>query len=320
MMTRSVSGALIAAFFSGAVLAAPAAYEVDGAIRTAGAEHGDTIVEGFNRLYVESHPGTKFGQPVSGTTSAIPWLTYGKVLFALMGRSATQQEVDACVAENGEAPLEIRIAHTADNPTEDLSYSLGIYVNRVNPIDVLSAAQVAKMLSMGNAGGDYSRWGQLGLTGDWAARAIHPYGTPSYTGMGAYMQAAHLGGRSYPLAYEAHGSTTDILKRLADDPAGVAFAAIGRSNAQLKQVGIMVSGNGAALLGTREEVASGRYPYGRYLYVYVRRVAGQPLDPVAVSYVRLVLSAEGQAVIAAQTGGYIPLTESEREEEREKLK
>jgi phosphate transport system substrate-binding protein len=303
--------------------AEPRAYLVDGAIRTAGAEHGDTIVGGFNRLYADAHPGVRFGPPVSGTTSAMPWLTHGRVLFALMGRTATPQEVVAFEAENGAPPLEIRIAHTSDNPTEDLSYSLGIYVNRANPIDTLSPEQVAKMLSAGNPGGDYSRWGQLGLKGEWAARAIHPYGTPEYTGMGVYMQSMQLGGRPFAAHYEAHGSTPDILKRLADDPAGIAFAAINRSDPQfkqLKQVGIVPASGGAALTGTRDEVAAGRYPYGRYVYMYVRRIKNAPLDPVAVSYLRTVLSSEGQAVIEAQPRGYVPLNAQERLDELEKLK
>lgn len=260
------------------------------------------------------------GPPVSGTTSAMPWLTYGRVLFALMGRTATPQELAAFEAENGVPPLEIRIAHTSDNPTDDLSYSLGIYVNRANPIGALSPEQVAKILSVGNPGGDYSRWGQLGLTGEWAARAIHPYGTPEYTGMGVYMQSMQLGGRPFAANHEAHGSTPDILKRLADDPAGIAFAAINRSNAQLKQVGILGAGGGAALAGTRDEVAAGRYPYGRYVYMYVRRVKDEPLDPVAVNYLRTVLSPGGQAVIEAQPRGYIALNAQERLDELEKLK
>ncbi|SAL27506.1 PBP superfamily domain protein [Caballeronia sordidicola] len=298
----------------------PPAYLVDGAIRTAGAEHGDILVDGFNRLYVAAHPGVRFGLPVSGTTSAMPWLTYGRVLFALMGRTATPQELAAFEAENGVPPLEIRIAHTSDNPTEDLSYSLGIYVNRANPIDALSPGQVARMLSAGNPGGDYSRWGQLGLTGEWAARAIHPYGTPEYTGMGVYMQSTHLGSRPFAANYEAHGSTPDILKRLADDPAGIAFAAINRGNAQLKQVGILTESSASALIGTRDEVAAGRYPYGRYVYMYVRRTRNQPIDPVAAAYLRTVLSTEGQALIETQPRGYIPLNAQERLDELEKLK
>ena len=320
LLVRALTGLLLLGAAHASSGVENTGYLFDGAIRTAGAEHGDFIVDGFNRLYVQAHPGATFAAPLSGTSSAIPWLTYGKVLFALMGRTATRQEADAYRAATGALPLEIRIAHTSDNATEDLSYSLGIYVNRANPIENLTPDQVAKMLSVGNGGGDYSRWGQLGLTGAWAQRAIHPYGTPEWTGMGVYMQTTQIGGRPFPAAYEQHGSTAEILARLVDDPAGIAFAGIGRGNERLKQVAIVPVDGGPPMRGSRDDVASGRYPYGRYLYVYVRRVAGEPLDPVAVAYLRLVLSPAGQTVIASQKGGYIPLTDQERHDELEKLK
>ena len=77
--------------------------------------------------------------------------------------------------------------------------------------------------------------------------------------------------------------------------------------------------DGQATTGTDAEVVSGRYPYGRYVYLYVRRLPGQAVDPLAKEYLRLVLSREGQAILAAQPGGYLPLTAAQARTELEKL-
>jgi phosphate transport system substrate-binding protein len=290
-----------------------------GAIRIGGAEHAQFVIDRFNALFAGSHPGVRFSGHVKGTTATMPLLTYGRMLYGPMGRSANAAELEAYEKAVGAAPLEIRIAHTSDDAQQEMSYSIGIYVNRANPIERLSASQVARIFTNGNPDGDLSHWGQLGAGGAWKERAIHPFGTPEYTGMGTYMQSGPLQGRTFTPAYEQWGSTETILKRLEQDPAGIAFAAIGHENAALRQLAI-VSGDGRSeTRGSRQEVAAGAYPYGRYVYFYLRREPGQALDPVAKEYLRLVLSRQGQEIIASQAGGYIPLSAAEVRAELQKI-
>lgn len=290
-----------------------------GAIRIGGAEHAQFVIDRFNALFSSSHPGVRFSDHVKGTTATMPLLAYGRMLFGPMGRSANAAELDAYKKAVGAAPLEIRIAHTSDDAQQEMSYSIGIYVNRANPIERLSARQVARIFSNGNPEGDLSHWGQLGANGAWKERAIHPFGTPEYTGMGTYMQSEQLQGRPVSPAYEQWGSTETILKRLEQDPAGIAFAAIGHENAALRQLAIVSEDGRSETRGSRQDVAAGTYPYGRYVYFYLRREPGQALDPVAKEYLRLVLSRQGQEIIASQAGGFIPLSAAEVRAELQKI-
>jgi phosphate transport system substrate-binding protein len=73
------------------------------------------------------------------------------------------------------------------------------------------------------------------------------------------------------------------------------------------------------MTGTAEEIAAGDYPYDRFVFLYVRRVADQPLDPFVKEYLRLVLSREGQEIIAAERDGFIPLNAREAAAELAKL-
>ncbi|MDN2676548.1 substrate-binding domain-containing protein [Janthinobacterium sp. SUN033] len=289
-----------------------------GAAMIGGAEHVASVVGQWNALFAASHPGIVLGFDGKGTSSAVPLLMHDKLLFGAMGRAINPIELVPYRKIVGRDALEIRIAHTASTPGEHLATSLAVYVNRANPLMRLTAAQVSQILSVGNPGGDFSRWGQLGLSGEWRERAIHPYGTAAYTGFGDYLQREHFQGRALALNHEELGNTAAITGRIAQDPAGIGVAALGVQHPQLRQVAI-VGADGRATTGTDEEVVAQRYPYGRYVYLYVRRLPGHAVDPLAKEYLRLVLSREGQAIIAAQPGGYLPLTAAQARAELEKL-
>ncbi|EIK95693.1 phosphate binding protein [Pseudomonas sp. M47T1] len=290
----------------------------DGAIRIGGAEHVRWIVERFNAALLKQHPGWRFQDESKGTTSAVPLLTHGVTLFGAMGREIDPLEINAYSKIVGTAPLEIRIALAANDTSQHLATSLAVYVNRANPLAQVSAAQVRRALSAGNPEGDLSTWGQLGLKGDWAMRRIHSYGTPEFTGFGTYLQSNHLQGRTLAPGYEGYGNTEAILARLAADPAGLAVAAIGLDNARIRALPI-AGDDGRLTTGTEAQVRDGEYPYGRFLYLYLRREPGKAIDPVAREYLRFVLSRQGQQIIASQPKGYFPLSAEQATAELAKL-
>jgi phosphate transport system substrate-binding protein len=71
--------------------------------------------------------------------------------------------------------------------------------------------------------------------------------------------------------------------------------------------------------GSTEDIGSGRYPLDRYLYINLRVQTGKPLDPFVRAYIDTVLSPAGQAAIAEEGEGYIPLNSTEIAEEHAKL-
>lgn len=276
----------------------------DGSIQIVGTEYVQSIVGELDALFARTHPGLKFTLRLRGTSTAIPALAHGVTLFAPMGREAGELELVPYKKIVGGAPLELRVAH-ASNTSPTLPTSLALYVNRANPIERLTLDQVAQIFGSGHEGGDITRWSQLGLSGAWNGRAIHPYGTPETGGFGAHMKRHVLDGASFNSAYEGAANTKAILQRVALDAAGIGFAAIGNASPQVKMVA--VSGDGGA------------YPFGRYLYFSLRRTPGKPVDPLAKEYMRMVLSREGQAIISAGTDGFLPLDAQEAAEELARL-
>jgi phosphate transport system substrate-binding protein len=289
----------------------------DGSIRIVGTEYVQDIVEALDALFVKTHPGLAFTLQLRGTGTAIPALEHGVTLFAPMGREAGELELLPYKKIVGATPLELRVAH-ASNTSPTLPASLALYVNQANPIDRLTLRQVAQIFGSGSEQGDITRWSQLGLAGEWAGRAIHPYGTPETGGFATHMKRHLLHNRPFSTAYEPAPNTKAILQRVAADPAGIGFASIGHVSPQLKVVAVSADGSTWSS-GSAADVKAGAYPFGRYLYFSVRRTPGKPLDPFVRDYMRMALSAQGQAIISAGADGFLPLNPKEVAEELARL-
>jgi len=67
-----------------------------------------------------------------------------------------------------------------------------------------------------------------------------------------------------------------------------------------------------------ENVYSHKYPFSRYVYIYVNKAPGKPLPPKVKEFLKLVLSREGQQVVADERV-FIPLQPEVVREELQKL-
>jgi phosphate transport system substrate-binding protein len=300
-------------------LPADAAYVLrDGSIRIAGAEHAQVMVEGFNALFAQSHPGFTFTVQLKGTTTGLPLLTHGVTLCAPLGREVNNIELVPYTKIVGQAPVEIHVAHDSNTPGK-FATNLAIYVNRANPLEQLTMEQVARIFSRGHPAGEVTVWSQVGVKGEQGKLPIHPYATPEPSGFGDYMQKHVTEGRQLSPAADQFGNTEELIRRVAEDATGITLAAIGVTNPGVKLIALAGQPEGPFSTGSAEDIVAGQYPLGRHLYFYVRRLPGQPVDPVVREYFRLILSREGQQIIAGEADGYIPLSAAEAAAELAKL-
>ena len=49
--------------------------------------------------------------------------------------------------------------------------------------------------------------------------------------------------------------------------------------------------------GSYADVVSGKYPLNRFLFIYINRAPGKPLDPLVKEFTKFVLSKEGQEIV-----------------------
>jgi phosphate transport system substrate-binding protein len=69
--------------------------------------------------------------------------------------------------------------------------------------------------------------------------------------------------------------------------------------------------------GSYDDVKSGKYPLNRFLYLYINKAPGKPLDPLVKEFCKLIFSKEGQEVVVKD--GYLPLPPEVAKQELAKL-
>jgi phosphate transport system substrate-binding protein len=296
--------------------------QADGSILIVGNDGMEPMLRQFNELFTRTHPGFTFTLLCRGSSTGIGGLTAGVSAFGPMGRGAWPVELEPFRRLYGYAPTDIRIgrdgysAPSRKNPP-------AVYVNARNPLKSLTMAQVARIFTTGAADGDLSHWNQVMRGG--AERVIHPYGPRDDGGSATALRNDFMGDLPFNRRYEALAKSADVLRAIADDVNGIGLTGYIDAAAvtpEVRLVALAVDDEAQPALPDYETVLAGRYPLTPFMHLYVNRAPGQPLDPFVKEYARLVLSREGQAIIAALRGseeGYIPLTPAEVAAERAKL-
>ena len=226
----------------------------------------------------------------------------------------------------GYEPFRIRICAAAYILKSHVS-AIGVYVNKDNPLTSISLRKLDAIFSAERRRGypaNISTWGQLGLTGAWADRPIHIYGFYWRDDVTDYFKRLVTLDAPFKASYEVPGGDMSrntpkvaaaIMSALGLDPDGISFGNASYMTDRVKALGLSVGGVVSQFSLT--DVASGRYPLQRYLYIYVNRVPGRPLDPLVREFLRFVLSRQGQALVAKDQ--YLPLPAAIDEQELEKL-
>lgn len=281
----------------------------DGAVRVVGYNDMRDMLVALSPIFAKAQPGIRIEWELKGTRFAPAALAAGTSAFAPMGAEFTTAQLADFRRVTGEEPLAIRVAHASIDP-QALSGPLGIFVHRDNPLTSLTLAQVARIFT-----GEAVRWGDVGLTGEWAERPIRAYGVERDRVLAQFLQEKLFAGREFAKEMRGFPQSADVVSRVAEEVSGIGFAAALRTPAGARALALAAREGDKPVAPTAEGIMAGVYPLDRFLLIYVRR----PILPVAREFVRLVLSSEGQAAVAAAPQGYLPLLPNEAAAERAKL-
>ncbi len=250
--------------------------------------------EGFNRVY----PNVKVQIEGKGSTTAPPALISGTAQIGPMSRAMKPTEIDAFEKKYGYKPTEIKTSLDA----------LAVYVNKDNPIKGLSLPQADAIFSKTRKGSykeDIKTWGQLGLTGDWASRPISLYGRNSASGTYGYFKEHALYKGDFKSTVKEQPGSASVVQGVTEDRYGVGYSGIGYTTSGIRAVPLAFKQGEPYKEAKMENVLNGSYPLARFLYVYINKKPGQPLDPLAREFIKFILSKEGQEAVVKD--GYLPL-------------
>ncbi|HJZ12653.1 MAG TPA: PstS family phosphate ABC transporter substrate-binding protein, partial [Acidobacteriota bacterium] len=224
-------------------------------------------------------------------------------------RQMKSTEIDAFEKKYGYKPTEMKVAIDA----------LAIYVHKDNPIKGLTLGQADGIFSstFKRGGKNTTKWGQLGLTGEWANRPISLYGRNSASGTYGFFKENVLNKGDYKATVKEQPGSSSVVQGVASDLSGIGYSGIGYKTSGVKAVAIGNAPN-KMFEPTYENALSGSYPIARLLYIYINQKPNAPPDKLVHEFVRFVLSKQGQEIVIKD--GYYPLPAAAASETLAKLK
>jgi phosphate transport system substrate-binding protein len=273
---------------------------ISGSLSSIGSDTMNNMMTLWGETFQKLYPNVKLQVEGKGSSTAPPALIAGTAQFGPMSRQMRATEIDQFESKHGYKPTELRTSFDA----------LAVYVHRDNPIDKLTLDQVDAIFSKNRkrGGKTIATWGDLGLTGDWAKRPLSMYGRNSASGTYGFFKEHVLKNGDFKDTVKEQPGSASVVQGVTEDRFGIGYSGIGYRTSGVKAVPLAETAKGPFSDGHYEDVVSGKYPLSRFLYVYVNKAPNQPVQPLVLEFVRLMLSKEGQEVVVKD--GYLPLPAS----------
>lgn len=274
-------------------------------------------VNAFERLY----PGVKIDikPPYAGSLGAKE-LVKQNLDFVFVSRELRPDDIKEFQAKFGYPPLSVPVSGGTYRHYGFLD-SVAFVVNRDNPIQSLSFAQLDQVLSTTHArgGGAITTWGQLGLTGEWADKPIHVYGIKPWNGFEEFVRQRVLSTPGHRGEWRTDLNFAEVVFPIAGEVAkdryALGYTGMAYVDAPVRTVALSAEADGPAYPPSYEAVASARYPLSRLVYFNVNKAPGKPLPPAVEEFLRFVLSRQGQALVLKE-GIFLPLRANQADQAR----
>jgi len=282
---------------------------VSGNVSSVGSDTLNNLMTHWAETFQKFYPNAKVQIEGKGSSTAPPALISGTAQLGPMSREMKGTELDAFEKKYGYKPTAIRTSVDA----------LAVFVNKDNPIKCLSFKQVDGMFSKSRrqGGEEITTWGQLGLTGEWASKPISLYGRNSASGTYGFFKEHALKNGDFKDSVKEQPGSAAVVQGATVDRFAVGYSGIGYATAGVRAVPLTEKDGGKCVEATADNSYSGTYPLARFLYVYVNKAPGKPLDPLTREFVKLIVAREGQEGVLKD--GYFPIPASIAKEELNKI-
>lgn len=299
-------------------------------ITCASAESMDHLMKVWTQDFTAQHPATpaRVTLRTKFSAEAFDALLRGEVTVAPFARELFPLERSRFQEKFGRAPLLVPVA-MGSRDTKGGTHAIAIFVHEKNPLARLSVPQLREILA---AGGRLRTWGQLGLTGDWAARRIAVHGmtvrreTGHPPGIVNFLEQRILDGRGWRDDVRGHVDAAGgpqalelIVRAVAADEGAIGYSGFAYAQPGTKTLALAETETGPAWTGRAEDVARNDYPLARQIYLCVAAAPDRTMPPEVRAWLEFVLSSPAQARIAADPARFFPLPAAALAEARARL-
>ena len=286
-------------------------------LRIVGTDTMKDLMQRWIAGFEAQHPGAHIELTAKGALTAAPALAKGTADLAPLGREFTPSELAVFRSTHPYDPTAVPVA-LGSYDISGKTVELAFFVNEKNPIEHITFQQLDAIYCTTlrrDAKKPIATWGELGVRGELAQQEVHPIGVNFPDGISNFIRLGVCKDGEFRagIREEHTGGAINVLDRIvsdvAADVASIGYAGFENLKPGSKLVAVSEDG-GPALSGSREDVASARYPLTRRIYIFVDQAPGQPLSPVKRAFLAYVTSPEGQALVATD-GVYMPLPAAE---------
>ena len=200
---------------------------VSGNLSSVGSDTMNNMMTLWAETFRKFYPNVKVQIEGKGSSTAPPALIAGTSQFGPMSRQMRATEIDQFEAKYGYKPTELKTSYDA----------LAVYVNKDNPIEKLTLAQVEAVFGKSRKRGykqNITTWGQLGLTGDWGNRPISLYGRNSASGTYGFFKEHTLKNGDYKDTVKEQPGSASVVQGVTEDRFGIGYSGIGYRTSGVK--------------------------------------------------------------------------------------
>lgn len=258
--------------------------KLQGAVQLSGSSAVATFARAWGAAFQQMYPGAPVTVVAKSSGAAIGDMLANPATIGMTSRPLNAAERESYARQHGQPPLEFKVAIDA----------VAIYVFKDNPLQSISMLQLERIFAAApKSGAAVADWGQVGLAGEWAQRAVNGVGFEA--GRGAYevMRELVLRGGDFRASVSAEPVSTAVVQAVGVDPGAIGYASVYFRTARTKVLAVETT-SGDKVPPTEAEASSGKYPLARFLYLYLGVPKGGNADAATREFLRFVLSEEGQ--------------------------
>jgi phosphate transport system substrate-binding protein len=262
------------------VVAAAAPVPGRAAVTVKGSDTMVILAQRWAENYMKKNPARRVQVTGGGSGVGIAALVNGTTDIADASRAIKDDEAAKVRERFNVLPVETAVARDG----------VALYVNESNGIEKLTIAQLKAIYT-----GDVTNWKDVGG----ADARIVLYSRENSSGTYVFVKETVLGKDDFAASAQTLPGTAAVVNAVAREKNGIGYggAAYAKGVKEVKVIGA----DGQAWLPSAENVASGKYPLSRPLFMYTR---GKPSGE-AKEFIEYCLSPEGQGIVTQV--GYFPV-------------
>ena len=283
-----------------------AEHPLKGYLRSIGSDSMDQVIADWETAFAKHHPKLRFRHEGKGSSTAIPALLEGRSDIGPMSRAMKSKEIDAFKAKFGYAPSQYAVAKDA----------LAVFVHPSNPIlqSGLSMEQLKQIFA--ESATPITRWGQLGLTGEWAQAPVRLHGRNPASGTYAFFKSKALNKDDYRAKLTEHPGSAGVVEAVSRDPYSIGYSGIAYKTEAVRTVALE-NANNQLVDATEANAVSGSYALARDLYVTLNLNSTSGTTALQKEFLKFAFSREAQAIV--RQVGYFPVSIDEAQQRLQQL-